>query len=187
MVIKICDLDLINIWDILNTLIGVLAGGIISIITSNRINRKSMKKQFMFDLLTEIKTLLREWEDDLLKNGVGIVECENIKQYRGDNLFKSAQVLNKKMELNKNFLSDFYSVFDEIKKKTLSIEMKDVDNKKSILELSKKYNTENVAELMEHEDVFRIIDNYGQEVLSLVKEIEALIAKINNYIYKEIL
>ena len=105
----------VNIGDIVNTLIGVFAGGIISTITSNLVNSKNIKKQFMFDLLSEIKVLLREWENEVLERGVEFCECENIKQFKGYVISKSARVLIQKIELNKYILSEFNNEFKKIR------------------------------------------------------------------------
>ena len=176
-----------TILDILNTLLGVVAGGIISIIISNLVNKQSMKKQFMFDLLSEIKILLREWGNELLENGVEFYECENIKQYKGYKLSNSKRILIQKIETNKCILEYFNSEFNKIRNEDLRIECKNLENKKELLKLSKKYNNENTHELIEYKDISSIIENYAQDILGLNNEIETLIAKIDNYIYTKIL
>ncbi|UEL48291.1 hypothetical protein [Terrisporobacter hibernicus] len=177
----------LNLSEIVNTLLGVSAGGIISIVTSNLVNKKNLKNQFMFDLLSETKLLLSEWTNDLLNNGVEFCECEYVKQYKGYKLSNSARILIQKIETNKYILSNFNDEFIEIRSRDIRLQMKNDEYKKEILKLSKKYNTENTLELLEYEDVAKIINNYAEDIMALIKKIETLITKIDNYIYKKIL
>lgn len=186
-IVKLNIEHVMNIGDIVDTLIGVFAGGIISTITSNFLNRKNIKKRFMFDLLSEIKILLRDWENELLECGVEFCECENVKQFRGYVLSNSLRILIQKIELNKYILAEFDDEFKKIRSKDLAIQSKNIKNKEEILRLSKKYNTENVNELLEYEEVSSILDSYADDILNLNNEISSLISKIDNYIYKKIL
>ena len=177
----------LNISDMINTLLGVSVGGIISIVASNLVNKKSLKKQFMFDLLSEMKILLREWSNDLLNNGVEFLECEYVEQYNGYKLSNALSNLIQKIDTNKCILSYFNDEFDKIRNKDIRLQIKNKENKEKILKLSKKYNIENTLELIEYEDIAKIIDNYAEDIIILTKDIEILIAKIDNYIYKKIL
>jgi len=177
----------LNIGDIVNTLIGVFAGGVISTITSNLVNSKNIKKQFMFDLLSEIKILLRDWANDLLESGAEFCECENIKQIKVDSISKSAFNLIQKIEVNKCILSEFDDELKELIKKNIGIKLKGGQYREEILKLSKKYNTENINELLEYEDISSILDSHAEDILNLDNEITNLIAKIDNYIYEKIL
>lgn len=177
----------INIADIINTLIGVFAGGIISIITSNIVNKKNIKNQFIFDLLSEVKILLNEWNRDLLNHIDEFHECKTIKQCKGYESSNSKNILVQKINANQLILSCFKDEFTKLLYKELDISLQYETSKMEIYELSLKYNTEEMYKLMEYEDVHNIIQNYSKDIMTLIHELQSLIAKIDNYIYEKIL
>jgi hypothetical protein len=182
------ELDMSEVLiDMATTILSVLIGGIIAIVTNNLVNTRMLKKQHVLDLLREVKKLLSDWSSDVSEYGILFLECSSVEQYNGYFLSPSLRSLINIFEINPSVLKNFKDEFTRIRNKELKVQLLASENKKVLHELSEKHGTKDTSKLIEYKDVNDVLEKYAAMNMEIHEEIWSLIARIDKFIFEDIL
>ena len=173
--------------NLISTVLGVIIGGLITIKINNSTNTKLLKKEHELKMLQEIKYLLNDWSMNILEDVTTAFKEPDLDNFKTVSLCKDLQTLIVYFNSNMSVLKDFKDNFEALRKKELSLQIKQDDYKSKLARIVKKHNLSKAYDTYEYTEGAHIWEEYAGIANNINEGVQELIVSIDEYISNNIL
>ena len=172
--------------DITTTLIGVFAGGLLTIWVNSISERKKIKREVEIKTLEKLLPLLEKTAIDIGVAGTYILTLEDVRHYKRDiENYVSFREISNIFTSNMYILFPFYDRFKKINFERIKIMSTFKEEKEKLYKIAEKHNEYEVKKLLELDNELKIFrEENSKKYTNLIKDICYLSNDINqHYLY----